>query len=78
MIKSKIIYLILLACMVLFYILFVDSMSLLILILTVVFPFLQLFILRRISKNITAVLRGQDLSDLIFDTVITGKICKKI
>ena len=56
MIKSKIIYLILLACMVLFYILFVDSMSLLILILTVVFPFLQLFILRRISKNITAVL----------------------
>ncbi|MBR3534763.1 MAG: DUF58 domain-containing protein [Oscillospiraceae bacterium] len=56
MIKSKIIYLILLACMILFYILFIDSMSLLILILTVVFPFLQLFILMRVSRNITAVL----------------------
>ncbi|WP_044974385.1 DUF58 domain-containing protein [Ruminococcus sp. HUN007] len=56
MIKSKIIYLILLVCMIFFYILFVDSMSLLILILTAVFPVMQLLVLLRISKNITAVL----------------------
>ena len=62
MIRSKLIYLILLSCMILFYILFVDSMSLMILVITLLFPFLQLFILRRISKSITASLSTESAS----------------
>ncbi|MDD6082323.1 MAG: DUF58 domain-containing protein [Oscillospiraceae bacterium] len=54
MIKSKIVYLVLLASMVLFYILFIDSMSLLTLIITVIFPFLQLALLSHVSRKITA------------------------
>lgn len=48
--------------MVIFYILFIDSMSLLILIMTIVFPLIQLFILKRISKNITATLNIENLT----------------
>ncbi len=62
MIRSKIIYLIILTGMILFYILFVDSMSLMILVITLLFPFLQLFILMRISRSITAVLSTESAS----------------
>lgn len=62
MIKSKILYLVILICMILFYILFVDSMSLMILIITVVFPLIQLLILFRISGNISAALSTENLS----------------
>jgi len=60
MLKSKIIYLLLIAGMVLFYILFIDSMSLLILLLTLAFPFIQLYILFRISKNISSSLSTEE------------------
>lgn len=56
MIKNQITYLVLLAGIILFYILFVDSMSLLILIITVVFPVLQFVILMIVSRNISATL----------------------
>ncbi len=56
MIKSKIAYLFLLAAMFLFYIMFIDSMSLLTLIIAAVFPVIQLIILSCIARNITAAL----------------------
>lgn len=56
MIKNQITYLVLLAGIILFYILFVDSMSLLILIITIVFPVLQFIILMIVSRNISATL----------------------
>lgn len=62
MIKTKILYLIILVCMILFYILFIDSMSLLLLILTILFPVVQIFILMRIASNITASLSTENLS----------------
>lgn len=48
--------------MFLFYILFVDDMSLLILILTIIFPFIQLFLLFSISKNISAELNTENIT----------------
>lgn len=54
MLKSKLIYLVILVSMFLFYILFVDSMSLMIFVLTAAFPFLQLIILKRISSSVKA------------------------
>lgn len=62
MIKSKIAYLLFLACMILFYILFIDSMSLMILVITIIFPFLQLIILALISGKITASLSTESIS----------------
>lgn len=62
MIKSKIAYLILLVSMILFYILFIDSMSLMILIITAVFPFIQFILLSYSSRKITASINIETLT----------------
>lgn len=62
MLQNKIIYLLFLASMILFYILFIDDMSLIILILTIIFPFVQLFFLFSISRNINAVLNTENVT----------------
>ena len=62
MLQNKIIYLLFLASMILFFILFIDDMSLIILILTIIFPFVQLFFLFSISRNINAVLNTENVT----------------
>ncbi len=62
MIRNKLIYLIILTALVFFYILFIDSMSLLILILALVLPFIQCFFLINISKNISASLHTENIT----------------
>lgn len=60
MIKSKLIYILILIALILFFILFVDNASLLILILASVFPIMQIFFLFKISRNITATLTAEN------------------
>ncbi|MBQ9982400.1 MAG: DUF58 domain-containing protein [Oscillospiraceae bacterium] len=60
MIKSKLIYLGILAGLVMFFILFIDNASLLILILAAIFPVMQLYFLFSISRKITATLTAEN------------------
>lgn len=62
MIKNQITYLIILAGIILFYILFIDSMSLLLLVIALIFPVMQFIILMILSKNITASLSTENQS----------------
>lgn len=59
MIKNKIIYLLIIACLILFYIMFVDSIALLILILAVLFPLFLLIALTSASKHTTVSLQTE-------------------
>lgn len=62
MIKNKILYIAILVALFMFYILFIDSMSLIIFILAVIFPCLQFLLLNGISKNITAELNTENIT----------------
>ncbi len=64
MIRTKIIYLFLIICAAAFFILFVDTMSLLILVLTLVFPFIQYLFLFITSKKITASIKTENSTAL--------------
>lgn len=64
MIRTKIIYLFLILCAAAFFILFIDTMSLLILILTLVFPFIQYFFLIFTSRKITASIKTENSNAL--------------
>jgi len=59
MIKNKLIYLLIVTGLILFYILFVDSIALLILILAVLFPFFQYIALMSASKHTTVSLQTE-------------------
>lgn len=60
MIRTKIIYLFLIFGAVAFYVLFIDSMSMLVLILTLVFPLIQYLFLFFTSRKITASIKSEN------------------
>ena len=64
MIRTKIIYFFLILCAVAFFVLFIDTMSLLILILALVFPFIQYLFLFLTSKKITASIKSENSTAL--------------
>lgn len=64
MIRTKIIYAFLILCAAAFFILFIDTMSLLILILTLVFPLVQYLFLLFTSKKITASIKSENSTAL--------------
>ncbi len=62
MIKSKLIYFTILAVAILFYILFLGNISLFLLILTIIFPIMQLCFLFNISRKISATLTTENVT----------------
>lgn len=62
MIRNKLLYLIIIVSLIFFYILYIDNISLVTLILALIFPLAQCFILISISKNITAKLNIENVT----------------
>lgn len=62
MLRNKLLYLVILISLFFFFILYIDNISLMIFILSIVFPLIQYFILLKISKNISANLKIENIT----------------